>query len=276
MECVEGVMRLVQRWWVPLLVGSIIAIGVCLTFYHWGWLHRELPNGQQNPSATIRNVGLVLAALVAIVLAVWRSVIAQEQADTARRSLRGERFQKAVEMLVGDQLSVRMGGIYGLCQLARDYPKEFHLQVVHLLAAFVRYPTLIEAPQEVAVAGIARIGREDIKAIVQFFCTRSVEGREVEKARSYSIDLSGSDLSGVDFPHGSDLARFNLNYTNLSAATFNNVGLTKAQLHGATAEQQPAVFTNVYDSETGKLLDSELDTVINSHFRDASSRPSPN
>ena len=284
MACVGAVMRFVQRWWVPLLVGCIVAIGVCLTFYHWDWLNRELPNGQENPSATILNVGLVFAALVAIVLAVWRSVIAQEQAsiaqeqaDTARRSLRGERFQKATEMLVGDQLSVRMGGIYGLCQLARDYPKEFHLQVVNLLAAFVRYPTPIEAPQEVAVAGVIRIGREDIKAIVQFFCTRSVEGREVEKARSYSIDLTGSDLSGVDFPHGSDLAGFNLNYTNLSAATFNNVrGLTTAQLRGARAEAHPALFTNVHDSETGKPLDSELDRVINARPLGASSRPSPN
>ena len=285
MACVGAVMRFVQRWWVPLLVGCIAVIGTCLTFYHWDWLHRELPNGQQDPSATIRNVGLVVAALEAIVLAVWRSVIAQEQAsiaqeqaDTARRSLRGERFQKAAEMLVGDQLSVRIGGIYGLCQLARDYPKEFHLQVVHLLAAFVRYPTPIEAPQEVAaVAGVTRIGREDIQAIVQFFFTRSSEGREVEKARSYSIDLTGSDLSGVDFPHGSDLAGLDLKYTSLSGATFNNVrGLTTAQLHGARAEQHPALFTNVHDSETGKPLDSELDTVINARPLGASSRPSPN
>ena len=43
-------------------------------------------------------------------------------------------------MLGSDLLSVRLGGIYGLCQLAQDYPKEFHLRVVNLLAAFVRHP----------------------------------------------------------------------------------------------------------------------------------------
>ena len=271
----ETVIRFVKHWWAPLLVILFTVVGVCLTVQFWGWLRGEPSSGSQNPSATVRNVALVIAAPVALVLAVWRSIIAHEQADIARSSLRGERFQKAAEMLGSNLLSVRMGGIYGLCQLARDYPKELHLQVVNLLAAFVRYPPSREPPKEIAIILVARIVRQDIGEIMDFFFTRSIESRAIEKDQSYTIDLSMSDLSGVQFPPGSNLEGIDLRYTNLSGAFFAKVrGLTIEQLQGAKAEKDlPALFRDIYDSETGESLDELCDTVVNGRPRTASPRP---
>ena len=80
----------------------------------WNWFSE----GESN-SGTIRNIGLVLAGLVALPLALWRSLVAQRQAEAAQRQaftaqegLANDRYQKGAEMLGSDVLSVRIGGIY--------------------------------------------------------------------------------------------------------------------------------------------------------------------
>ncbi|MCE2422133.1 MAG: hypothetical protein J4G03_02250, partial [Gemmatimonadetes bacterium] len=66
--------------------------------------------GVRTHHEAVRNLGLVVAGMIAIPLAVWRAVVAQRQAETARRSLLNERDQKAAEMLGSALLSVRLGG----------------------------------------------------------------------------------------------------------------------------------------------------------------------
>ena len=60
-------------FWVGVSVVAVVSLGIFLWVEYWDWLAQ-----QESPSATIRNVGLVIAAPVALVLAVWRSIIAQE------------------------------------------------------------------------------------------------------------------------------------------------------------------------------------------------------
>ena len=154
-------------------------------------------------------------------------------------------------MLGSDLLSVRLGGIYGLCQLARDHPKEFHLRVVKLLAAFVRYPPPIEP------AATESAATDDIQEIIDFFGKRSTEGREIEKAERYTINLKGSNLKGIDFSSGSNLEGIDLKLTNLTGASFIGVqGLALEQLWGAGNDApESVVFSKTYDSETGASLD---------------------
>ena len=56
----------------------------------WDWL-RDGPDGVESGSTTVRNLGLVVAGLIALPLAIWRSLVAQRQADTAQQSLLNER-----------------------------------------------------------------------------------------------------------------------------------------------------------------------------------------
>ena len=88
---------------------------------------------------TARNVGLMIGGAVALVFAVWRSWVAHKQADTARQGLLNERYQKGAEMLGNNVLSVRLGGIYALERLAAEHPEQYHVQIMKLLCAFVRY-----------------------------------------------------------------------------------------------------------------------------------------
>ena len=145
---------------------AITLLSACLAAYSWDWLSDY---GTESASATLRNVGLIVAAPIALVIAIWRSLVAYEQSETARRSLNEGRYQKASEMLGSSVLSVRLGGIYALCQLAEDHPREFHLQVVRLLSAFVRHPTQ-EALVEVTEAteggyGLPAVPREEVQTI---------------------------------------------------------------------------------------------------------------
>ena len=84
----------------------------------WSGVWKWFSEGESN-SGTIRNIGLVLAGLVALPLALWRSFVAQNQARAAQRQaftaqegLANDRYQKGAEMLGSDVLSVRIGGIY--------------------------------------------------------------------------------------------------------------------------------------------------------------------
>ena len=80
-------------------------------------------------SEVIRNYALVLAGIIGIILA-WRRVIAAtrqadaslRQAELARRDHVAELFNRAVGQLADGKLEVRLGAIYTLRQIARDFP----------------------------------------------------------------------------------------------------------------------------------------------------------
>ena len=148
-----------KRGWLVLLVlvvatgvgiWAVINYWVSLSTTFWDWL-RDGPDGMESGSTTIRNLGLVIGGVVAIVLAVWRSSIAKRQADTAEHGLLNERYQRGAEMLGSEVLAVRLGGIYALQRLAQEHPKQYHIQIMRLFCAFARNPT-VESSRETSLA----------------------------------------------------------------------------------------------------------------------------
>jgi hypothetical protein len=95
-------------------------------------------------SEIIRNLGLVVAALVGIYLA-WRRVTAStrqadatlQQAELARRDHVAELFNRAVGQLTDAKLEVRLGAIYTLRQIARDFP-DLAEPTIELLSTYLR------------------------------------------------------------------------------------------------------------------------------------------
>jgi len=82
-----------------------------------------------NISEIVRNYALVIGGIVGIILA-WRRVMAAtrqadaslRQADLARRDHVAELFNRAVGQLADAKLEVRLGAVYTLRQIARDFP----------------------------------------------------------------------------------------------------------------------------------------------------------
>ena len=109
-----------------LAIGAVFTVPmVVISVCFWDWL-----NGSDSGSTTIRNIGLLLGGIYALLLAIWRSSVARQQAEAtenqasvARHSLMNERYQNGAKMLGDDLLSVRLGGVYALQSLADEVPE---------------------------------------------------------------------------------------------------------------------------------------------------------
>ena len=217
-----------------LLLAAAVALGVWSLINFWDWLQTG-PDGPESGSTTVRNLGLVIGGVAAILLAVWRSRVAERQAETAQRSLLNERYQQGAEMLGSGVLSVRLGGIYALRRLAEDHPEHYHIEIMKLFCAFVRNPTgeaggsnwkdsrgrdpleEIDGPQL----------REDVQSIMDGIGSRSKMVIDLETKKGFTLDLRGADLRGALLQY-SDLSGADLNRADLSYAV-----LSKADLSGS-------------------------------------------
>ena len=172
----------------------------------------------------IRDYGFLIAAIIAFPLGFWRSRVAerqasaaQRQADTAQQNLLNERYQRGAEMLGNDVLAVRLGGIYALSQLNREYPEQYHIQIMQLLCAFVRHPTkdanFPEQPEDAEAFAL----REDVQAAIRVVGVRGDKHRRLAGEGAYYIDLHGADLRGGE-----------LRGLNLSSSTADMIGLMPA------------------------------------------------
>ena len=175
----------------------VVAVLILLVVVYREWFATE-PCGMESRSTTLRNLFLVVGGLIAIVIATWRNLI-------SHHGLLNERFQRGSEMLGSPVLSVRLGGIYALQRLAEDELKQYHVQVMRLLCAFVRNPTKDEddktkPPGTEKEPNIKDYKvREDVQETMTAIGARSDVAVELEKKADppFLPDLSGAYLPFV-------------------------------------------------------------------------------
>ena len=104
-----------------LLLVAVLMVGFIVGFFladpfadSWNWLGEA--NGTESRSTTLRNGGLVLAGIAALIFAWVRTVIADRQAkaaevqtETGQQTLVNGQFQNATEMLGSPTLAIRLG-----------------------------------------------------------------------------------------------------------------------------------------------------------------------
>ena len=192
---------------------AVLAAGCLFSWVFW----QELRGENESLSTTLRNLGLIIGGVIAIILAVWRSRVAERQAsaaqaqagiahqqvETAQQGLLNERYQRGAEMLGSPVLSVRLGGIYALGHLAEEYPELYHVQVMQIFCAFVRNP--VEDKSVLVLINIddepphkAPPLREDVQAIMDAISTRTREHLDIEGKAGFQLNLTGSDLRGAN------------------------------------------------------------------------------
>ena len=237
-------------WWITG-IAVVLAIGVYLSWRFWD----DLQDGPESLSTTIRNLGLVIGGVIAILLAVWRSVVGSSQADTAQRDLLNERYQKGAEMLGSNVLSVRLGGVYALQRLAEEHPDQYHIQTMKLLCAFARHPTRVEDEERELLdndtegaaynkedhGGVRRL-RPDVQAVIEAIATLNEARILLEREAEYVPNLSDADLRNLRLDAqnlsrvelvGADLSGARLYRTNFSHAKLYDAILSCARLNGA-------------------------------------------
>ena len=256
-------------WWIIGMVGVLIISGG-LSWRYWGDLH----GNQDSLSTTIRNLGLVVGGIEAILLAAWRSIVAQQQAaaaqrqaDTSQQGLLSERYQRGAEMLGSDVLSVRLGGIYDLDRLAAAHPEQYHIQVMELFCAFARNPTKrgeegvpTEVHSEYDPWSSEPTVREDVQAVLTAISYRSRARLQYEWATdNFRLDLRGAYLQDADLRganlSGAILSRADLTLAEMSGAMLDSSDLRSANLDSARLRQVNLMGANMVNANlTGANL----------------------
>ena len=238
-----------------LIVAAIAVSGVITLWWQWEWLHASEPNtwlpsswewlgsreedGRAYNGDILRNVGFIVAGLVALVFALWRALVARSQAkaahgqtETAQQSLLNERYQRGAEMLGSPVLSVRLGGIYALQGLAEEHPEQYHIQIMRLFCAFVRKPPFED--KEPSNSGELR---PDVQAVIFAIGKRSDAGQQLEAEAKLELDLRGAHLDNADMGNlnfaGVNLLEAHLRRANLEDANLSDTILAYADLTSA-------------------------------------------
>ncbi len=230
-----------------LSLGASAAVAiavVAVAIFDSGWLTGSgLSN--ESGSTTIRNLGFVIAGLIALPLAVWRAQVADQQAtaanrqaETAQLTLLNEHYQRGVERLHSDELPECLAGIDALRRLAEDHPREYHIQVMALLCRFVRRPGKAAESFDYSWVGDDSDSserqrvyelREDVQAAMDAICTCHARRLRREGKGGAQLDLSGAHLQGLQLRHTS-LFRADLRAADLTDAQLTDVDLSRARL----------------------------------------------
>lgn len=236
------------------LVSLALTNGEIASWKYW--------QADENKSEVLRNLGLVTLGIIGLPLAIWRSMTAfrqsetaNRQADLAEKGLIIDRYQKGAQMLESNDLSVRLAGIYALRELAQNDPNETYIMVQDLMFDFVRErsknrrriadplpfrrfypwenirPTLNEESFEPLTQDLQ-------KALEAASWLRNrPRSKNLEAGANWKPDLKGANLFGANLEKinlfNADLYGANLNFARARMANFSSANLSFASLKRA-------------------------------------------
>ena len=252
-------------FWVGSSVMGVVSLGIFLSMEHWEWLLGGTEFADN--AAVVRNIALVVGGIVAILIALWRSLVAERQAtaatrqaEIAERAYLNERYRQAANMLGDGELPVRLAGIFALERVAEDHPDEFRLEAIKLLIEFVRTPPELKHPQPKVWDGWLQLERPATRQDVQSAVTAIAELRRRDaidnKREPVWLDLHDAQLCGIEFYM--PLSGVNLRNANLMFAHLERTILTGAQLQWANCRQ---AFLEHADFSGAELSDADFSGV---------------
>ena len=221
-----------------LIAIAAVLVAIWLTFQHWDWL-----SDGESGSTTLRNLGLMVAGVIALLFAYWRSRVAERQANTAQQGLLNDRYQKGAEMLGNEVLAVRLGGIYALQRLAEEHPEQYHIQILRLLCAFVRdstkrlstttklASTKTELANEDEQPDLESQLQEDVRAVIEAIRNRRRTSVGLERREELKVTSRHAPLLDMYTPQ-EDFQDAQLEVANLSGANLRGADLFGADLRG--------------------------------------------
>lgn len=241
---------------------AVAVLSACIAgivgYFQWDWIK----DPDESVVVTLRNLGLLAAALPTITLAIWRTSVADDQAasariqaDIAHSRLLDERYQQAVSLLGSKLPATRAGSVFALARLAHEYPDQYLSQTVKLLCAFAQSPPAYSGgeddqdterstpePYRHDVAAAVRKATELARKLPELNrnsssvdnppCRLKLDRAKMARLELDEINLSNADLSSADLENA-NLRDANLNGTTLTEGKLKNAILDWADLRGA-------------------------------------------
>ncbi|TQC38921.1 pentapeptide repeat-containing protein [Rhodococcus sp. WS4] len=197
-------------------------------------------------------VGLAtaIAAITAVVISSRNLSASTEQFELQQgqqqQQQASDRFARAIDQLSSDRLETRLGAIYSLEQVARDFPAQ-HPAVFEVITAYVR----THAPASVACAGPTPPADGPAPAADAQAAVTVIGRRDIGRDGPTRIDLSHSCLAGAALTDAhlshADLSATDLSGTDLLAADLVGADLRCATLAGADLRGTDLSNTILYD-----------------------------
>jgi hypothetical protein len=199
-------------------------------------------------SESLRNLGLLIAAIPGLLLLWSRTKSANIQADIAQKGHLTDRFSKAVELIGHTDLHVQIGGIYALEAIAEEDPKTYYRTIMELLCSFVRSKAPLNKNSEtknnkwavqiaLTAIGNPKAKKPDNCKVVLDLRETNLRGVFLRNAKLSGVYLNGSNLSGATFAHTNFnkaiLIKANFNKATLSYTNFNNASVKDATFQKA-------------------------------------------
>lgn len=190
----------------------------------------------------VRNLGLLLAASIGWFFLYWRARSADQDSKTAKKSLTSEQFTRAIEQLTHEKLSIRLGSILGLEQIAITHEEE-HGTIIKILVAHIHELAKLDngtkpdywrrMPEVKSVIGTLANIAKPLGNKKRSFCI--FDGVSLRMFSFKKIDLSYFSLVNTNLT-GSKFEKVDFSYMKLSGSVINDItfkdckGLTKKQI----------------------------------------------
>ena len=256
---------------------AIVLVLITSVFIHFVASLLGIGSYQFDPTGeTIRNLGLVLAAIFGAPFLVWRSFVLAKQSDIAAESLFNEKINSAADGLTArkevteivqvncetvwrnrweDDVVGRMVAIDKMYGLAVEDPSAAP-RIVKLLAAYVRGNFPCSHTQPTPEITTAKQPRMDLQKCVDNISQLLLIARNYD-ASDWRLDLKNCDFDGVDFRKkfffavdmrncrfeasrfdGSNFEGANLSGSLFDFATFRDTNFTRAKLDHITLQAE--------------------------------------
>lgn len=261
-----GLFMLVEQSWEFMLIGGAGLLGLLLLVMVPILQVPDSLRPDQNQFETLdkfhearTNARTTLAQILGGILLLISVAFTYSQLQDARRALEvtqqrqvADRFGLAASQLdVENGLSVRLGGIYALEQIARDDPDGYYWPSMQLLAAYIREQTRRDHLQATEAGDPFSNGRSASELPVDVQAALTVLGRREDPPEDQpivslnlmSVSLPGSNLASADL-RWVNLQRANLRQAILDQARLDHANLAEADLNGVSAIQ-----TCLFDTE---------------------------
>jgi hypothetical protein len=194
--------------------------------------------------------------------------VAQQRAENDKLGRLTEVYAKSAEMFASGLLSVRLAGLYGLWDLAREYPQIYHVRIMELLCAATQNPSPLDKWGEKQTKGAPAAYRPDIVSIISLIGWRNAEQIKYEKENGYRLDLRDSDIIGADF-RGANLSRALFGRAKLQSALFRGADLRGADLANFEGMFAAFEFADLRGARVLPRLPSDEKKMFQGSFDDA-------